>query len=758
MNKKSLIICISALAALAVLIVVAVVRLFSDSGNASGQAAAKAVQSSVVLAAVPTDASMIASFSRFKDAVAVMNDTSKVFRTVLSDSDKNSFRLFFSLLKDKSLKGLSDAEAVISMYNSGNIAPLLIVAAGSSPADTTVGVKNILECADSAHLYSRLVDCSLIADEHSPLIRKTLLAVSSVEALVTSVTRHVESGSSVLDRTCFPETVSMTGGKTSIYVSHDHIGKLMSVYMNRKYSSSSDFFRNVADWSGFSVEEANSRSVVLRGNVVSGENPSYYANVVAATSPGEILAPEMLPPSTEYAVSIAFEDCSAYETAYMGFRDAVRHLDSFRDADQQFKKSASIAASQLAQRLDVKEVTRVKYRSGDKFDDLLLVRIAKEDVAILLRGTGMKSLKEYQGVVTINPYIGFTGLLYGKEFSLQDEGYRVYINGWLIIGSESAVTGYVKGDYPHHNLKSHAEQAGLSIFPSRDKNLMAYFSVTENPAVIGKVFRPFVASSVRECIEGVAYAPAVFTMSSSEGRVFAELSVSEVEYVKSESTVMVEKDTVVVVPKGPFKVKNFATGKTNLFNQSANMYLTLSEENGKGIWGVPFKTPICGYVETIDYYGNGKLQFLFASESKIYLIDRLGRFVTGFPVELGKKVVLGPAAYDFTGANGYTILVLHDDNRIEMYNLHGKKPSNWKGITAKETIKSLPELITVKNKKYWAVRTSIRTLVYPFYGGEPLTKETSGKMIRPDSHLEINDKGVLSVECVDGKQRSVKLD
>ena len=40
---------------------------------------------------------------------------------------------------------------------------------------------------------------------------------------------------------------------------------------------------------------------------------------------------------------------------------------------------------------------------------------------------------------------------------------------------------------------------------------------------------------------------------------------------------------------------------------------------------------------------NGKIQFCFCAGSSVYLIDRLGRFVSGFPVDLGKTVLLGPS-------------------------------------------------------------------------------------------------------------------
>ena len=119
-----------------------------------------------------------------------------------------------------------------------------------------------------------------------------------------------------------------------------------------------------------------------------------------------------------------------------------------------------------------------------------------------------------------------------------------------------------------------------------------------------------------------------------------------------------------MVPTGLFPVKNFSTGQTNYLYQNSHLSICLNDENGKGVWGVPFKETLCGRVQNIDYFGNGKIQFLFAAGTKLYAIDRLGHWVNGFPAELGKPVLLGPDVYDFTGANGYTAMVLHKDNTL----------------------------------------------------------------------------------------------
>ena len=190
------------------------------------------------------------------------------------------------------------------------------------------------------------------------------------------------------------------------------------------------------------------------------------------------------------------------------------------------------------------------------------------------------------------------------------------------------------------------------------------------------------------------------------------------EQEKTEAKAVEEPE--VAVPEGPWEVKNAATGKICLFGQKEDMSLYL-EQDGKTLWSQPFKGgKLCGNAAAVDYYNNGKLQYAFAAGSKIYLYDRLGRPVKGFPTELGKEILLGPAVYDFNGLKRYNILVLHADNSIQMYNFKGVRPDKWKGIAPGAKILSLPELITEGKNSFWLVRTAAGEEKWPFYGGEKL--------------------------------------
>ena len=132
--------------------------------------------------------------------------------------------------------------------------------------------------------------------------------------------------------------------------------------------------------------------------------------------------------------------------------------------------------------------------------------------------------------------------------------------------------------------------------------------------------------------------------------------------------------------------------------------------------------------------------------------------MNGYPVDLGKDILVGPEVYELDGAGKYSLMVLHRDNTIEMYTLKGKKISSWSTIEFKDqTIKGLPELLDTGDRKYWIVRTSLQTLVYPSDGGLPLTDFTGDKMAMPDSEIILTEDMSVQLMCYDGKVRTVKL-
>ena len=747
MNKKTLIAFIIVAALFLAGIAAGVVFLYKgDSGRKVPSAVkANAGVQFPLLRAVPSDAVAILCLSDLRDGAALLTDGTKAFSALIKDGKKDSCATFIrhvaSGIEEGTLSALRTRPMALSIHYSGSLAPLLVFGLPEASTDSAALVMDVRRMAEECGLSS-----AFHASEDMPV-----LLVSASETLVNSSVRHQSEGLSIMANKDFSNCVRLAEGKDALFLSHTYSGKLLQGFFLRPVYRHADFFKTVASWTVLSLNSVDDKTFSSKGHLYSGRASDTFAGVFASArmeTPGFTAA---VPSGTVFALSVPMSDQAGYLAAYRKYLDACSKLGPNEAAVSRIGRSAGKDPDEWAKALAVKEVAKAQWRSGEETFEAVFVRVGRKDYSLIFRGLEASSEKEY--TMSAQPYAfsGFASVLFGSFFSLADESCFAFTGEWIVSGSRASIDDYV-GRYTSgdvlQSLLSDTSAAPASL--SRDCSMVAYFST--GAAQGETLFAPAMLSAVTSTLDGAAYEPCFLICT---GDTFL-LEVTRVPFIAKSSTPAVVADAAVEVPQGPFEVKNSGTGGTNLIEQQSNYYLSFKEMGGKGVWSVPFSGPLCGAVESIDYYNNGKIQFLFASGSKLYLLDRLGRFVSGFPAELGKDVLLGPAAYDFTGAKGYTAMVLHTDNTIGMYNLHGDMPDDWKGIATDEKIISLPELVTVDGTRYWAVRTAVQTQIFPFNGGDPVYRQEGAKSIRRDSELEIEGKG-LKVLCNDGKTRNIKL-
>lgn len=715
MSKKTLITCVALLCILLGGIAAAVAFLYAPGSKSSVPQADRSILEAryPLLGAVPSDAAMLLRFSDLEDGLRRLTDSTRVFGHLAAGSGNRGFDRFVSRLaelrKEGRLRSLAKAGCFVSVHYSGDLVPLMGVAA---PKDTTPDLRLLMAAADSLKMSYELSG--------------TVLLVSPARTLVSTAVRHLDGGVSVFDSEGFPEIVSATGGSDAVYVSHRYANKLFGAWLNRPYAAHAGFFSTLTGWSGFSWEDAPSGKLRMHVATPHGENGSGFLHTLA---PAELRAASVLPASTYFMVDLPVDDLGRWTEAWRKYLDAAKKLGRYKSGDAAFQKANGLSAEQWARRLDIKEVAKAAVMTTDGASaPLLLIRPGKADAAVILKDTGLSSFREYRPAVLPFAWKGYTSLLFGSLFSLPDETMFTWLDGWMIVGGGEAVSAFV-GEDREESLRDFLASGGTDVrLPEKGASLLAYVSM--NAPLADEVFRPAMAAAWKKTLEGIALEPVVLTMGTGTS---GSLSVDRVAVRprRNRAGEVSAAEASPEVPRGPFKVRNSGTGKENLLSQADNMALQLRDENGKTLWSIPFKTPLCGRVEEVDYYANGKIQFLFASGSKLYLLDRLGRMVGGFPAETGKEIVLGPAVYDFTGAHGYTAMVLHKDNTIGMYDLHGRVRDGWLGISCETAITALPELVTSGGIRYWVVRTAAgQPAVFGFLGGEPVAKGEARKVLK----------------------------
>lgn len=705
MGKRSTIVAVVALALLLSGIVLAVLRLYRTApGEASSSVPAPAGWS--VLKAIPSDANAVIVFDGSSKAARLMADSTGFVQGFLAPGNKE-FMTFLSALGRK--------RVAVSLHNSGSLVPL--VAAEAVPADST-----ILALAAKAGLKTLEKDGFLLA--------------SRSETFINAAVRHMDDDASILGVRHLQDLVRGVSGSAVLFLSHAQASKLVQTYGGTAYRPYATFVKDLTSWSAWSLQESEKDHVLLKGAALPGEAAASFFQSYQGMPAARPEFPEVLPYYTCTAVSVPVADAQALLAARRSFEDGCGRLAKYNRALKS-KDGRPLSPEEWFYSLQAREVVSASFMGEDGVRrEALLVHSAKD----------LKLGRERS-----NPYRGCLALLLGECFSVVDTSCASVNSRWTVYSDLPTVRLFAEKGFLDYSLKNRLADASVDM----PDGFVCYTSFSDVPEMTTQLFAPNLATPLQNFVRGAGFAPATASLDLSGERPAFRLRV-DTRALKGTKVQVLERDTTVVVPTGLFPVVNYTTGKTNYLYQNAHGSICLNDENGKGVWGIPFKESLCGRVECVDYYNNKKIQFLFCGGSKLFLLDRLGHWVNGFPVNLPKPVLLGPDAYDFTGAGGYTIMVLHTDNTLERYNLHGQKPEGWQGIRAPETVKNLPELLEVKDKRYWAVRTSVRTLIYPFGGGETLTKDEGGKMIKPDAVLTPTSKGV-SAECYDGRVRDFKL-
>ncbi|RLD55546.1 MAG: hypothetical protein DRJ05_12780, partial [Bacteroidetes bacterium] len=204
----------------------------------------------------------------------------------------------------------------------------------------------------------------------------------------------------------------------------------------------------------------------------------------------------------------------------------------------------------------------------------------------------------------------------------------------------------------------------------------------------------------------------------------------------------------------PVLVRNFKTGKLNvLVTDELNMLYCIGP-HGQIRWKTPLIETPQSNVYLVDYFKNGKTQFLFNTENYFYLFDINGNPVDGFPYKLITKATNGLSVYDYDNINDYRLILSLEDNRLYNYSIDGKLVEGWNKIKARSKVPFPIEHIIANNKDYMFVTDDEGRVIISNRRGEVRIR-LKKKLIRANNSIfyknETNKKGLFITTNKNGK-------
>ena len=128
----------------------------------------------------------------------------------------------------------------------------------------------------------------------------------------------------------------------------------------------------------------------------------------------------------------------------------------------------------------------------------------------------------------------------------------------------------------------------------------------------------------------------------------------------------------------PYIVRNHNTQALEALFQDESNALQLVSSDQKILWKDSLGGPVVGDIHQIDLYNNNKLQYLFASDSAIHLVDRNGSSVNGYPLYMPAGVrIMHLSLIDYDNSKNYRFLVSDTDGGLWMFNTDRENLEGW---------------------------------------------------------------------------------
>jgi hypothetical protein len=156
---------------------------------------------------------------------------------------------------------------------------------------------------------------------------------------------------------------------------------------------------------------------------------------------------------------------------------------------------------------------------------------------------------------------------------------------------------------------------------------------------------------------------------------------------------------------------NHLSREKEIFVQDEKNNIYLINNSGRILWKKNIEAPIMGEVFQVDYYKNGKLQYLFNTKTKIHLLDRNGNFVERYPITLASTAAAPLSVFDYENNKNYRLFIPLESKKVQVYNIEGKIVPGFKFNGSDNRIISPIQYVRDNNKDYIIITDESRIYI-----------------------------------------------
>jgi len=524
--------------------------------------------------------------------------------------------------------------------------------------------------------------------------------LSRSEMVVEDAIRQLNSGVSLATDIGFGKVMQTAGKSRKInwYVHQKAFAKWLSSKIDKQHNFTFRSGIGLSEWTELDLW-LKPNSIMFNGYCFSGNTKNDFMDVFKGQVPTSVSVTDILPISTAFFMSYSISSFSEFLNSYEGYLKSNNKFSDFDEERVVLNDSANINARELLIRnvgsevclavLEIQNDINTESISSIYDKTLTIMRLKNPDVWIdesidLVKANETDDL--YKAVYREIPIyeMDVDGLIsknLGGVFEGMENRYFVVIEEYLVFGEKISTLRELinswKGDKvlsEDDHFESFSENMAstshITIFNSlaRSPYLFSYFLNKTGQSWIGEkvdFFRKF---------EG-----AVLQISRENDEMdYYSVFIKHNPIYKKVTSSLWELPLDTQIISAPQLFENHYTKAGEILVQDVNNKLYLISNTGRILWSRVLDGATMSSFYKVDKYKNDKFQLLFNTKNSVYLIDRNGEDVSGFPIKLNVSASGPLSIMDYDRNRKYRLLQPLDDGNIKCFDIKGDVVKGWK--------------------------------------------------------------------------------
>jgi hypothetical protein len=587
-----------------------------------------------------------------------------------------------------------------------------------------------------------------------------LLLISPSVIFLEEAIRQTKSDDNLLSLSSFV-SVNKTLDKSAdinLYINNANIKALTKLWAESSYFTFLNKINKWGKWTALDVD-LDKDNISFNGFSCSSHNDFDLFNVLSNQQSVEFSLLDAVPANTATFSLLALSNTSKYREDMIKYRGKISTLNKYRRGIKELEKRFSskfenkffsffsgeaicLSMSINSLKVNANKVSVFNSIGEEKLRtemmDMLSSLAEKEKASISSYRTTVKIDREISYKIYKMPFSDIAYRLMGDIFYQAPTNYfTIFGNNLVFGGSVKILTEYLRAMSLNKSILDDSSFESTNKRLSDKCNFLFYANTNSAMPLIKSYFNQKRRGLINKYKDGFSKFHSVgYQLASANSMVYNNLFVLYTEKLEHKPQTDWESGIDGNIVMKPAIVKNHTSGETEIFVQDDKDNVYLINSLGRILWKLPIDGRINSEIFQVDALRNKKLQYLFSTSKKMYLIDRNGNNVGSFPVKLKSQTKQGLSVFDYDKNRKYRIAVPSVNRKVYLYDIKGNIIKGWKFKKAENAISSRVYHKRIGKKDYIVFKDKFKMYIL----------NRRGRQTAKSKYIKLSDNDIVFVK------------